>query len=119
MSTAPASFPRNLLKISFPCATHSILLLVSCFVFFYCANNIVTLYVFYTCEKIPRLEVPSGILSSCYPILPALFWWWRIIQSHPNLFLPCQWELPFQREHWMADLTLYSFVVEKDSNGSM
>nr|XP_044990154.1 olfactory receptor class A-like protein 1 [Jaculus jaculus] len=50
-------------------ATHSILLLVSCFVFFYWLSNAVTLYGFYTPEKIPRLEGVIAILSSCYPTM--------------------------------------------------
>ncbi|XP_008525781.1 vomeronasal type-1 receptor 4-like [Equus przewalskii] len=50
-------------------ATHSILLLVSCFVFFYCANDFITLYFFYRPEKNPRLERITGIISSCYPTI--------------------------------------------------
>nr|XP_044990164.1 olfactory receptor class A-like protein 1 [Jaculus jaculus] len=50
-------------------ATHSILLLVSCFVFFYWLGNFITLYGFYTPEKIPRLEAINAILSSCYPTM--------------------------------------------------
>nr|XP_012807734.2 olfactory receptor class A-like protein 1 [Jaculus jaculus] len=50
-------------------ATHSILLLVSCFVFFYWLSNFITLYGFYTPEKIPRLEGINAILSSCYPTI--------------------------------------------------
>ncbi|KAM4825517.1 vomeronasal type-1 receptor 4-like [Thomomys bottae] len=38
-------------------ATHTILLLVSCFVFFYCSNNIVLFYYFYTPVKIQTLQV--------------------------------------------------------------
>ncbi|KAM4825514.1 vomeronasal type-1 receptor 4-like [Thomomys bottae] len=38
-------------------ATHTILLLVSCFVFFCCSNNIVLFYYFYTPVKIQILEV--------------------------------------------------------------
>ncbi|XP_012883012.1 PREDICTED: vomeronasal type-1 receptor 96-like [Dipodomys ordii] len=38
-------------------ATHIILLLVSCFMFFYCSNNIMDFYYFYTAVKIPTLEV--------------------------------------------------------------
>nr|XP_044989219.1 vomeronasal type-1 receptor 4-like [Jaculus jaculus] len=48
-------------------ATQSILLLVSCFVFFYWLGNFITLYEFYTPNKIPRLEGINAILSSCYP----------------------------------------------------
>nr|XP_044990160.1 vomeronasal type-1 receptor 3-like [Jaculus jaculus] len=50
-------------------ATHSILLLVICFVFFYWLSNIVTIYRFYTSEKILRLEGVNAILSSCYPAM--------------------------------------------------
>nr|XP_008525790.1 PREDICTED: vomeronasal type-1 receptor 4-like [Equus przewalskii] len=50
-------------------ATHNILLLVSCFVFFYWSNNFVTLYLFYRPEKNLRLERITGILSSCYPTI--------------------------------------------------
>ncbi|KAM4825515.1 vomeronasal type-1 receptor 40-like [Thomomys bottae] len=54
-------------------ATHTILLLVSCFVFFYCSNNIVLFYYFYTRVKIQTLEVIICILSSCYPtVFPFL-----------------------------------------------
>ncbi|XP_046536968.1 vomeronasal type-1 receptor 3-like [Equus quagga] len=48
-------------------ATHNILLLLSCFVFFYSSNNFIALYSFYRPEKIPRLERITGILSSGYP----------------------------------------------------
>ncbi|KAM5236419.1 LOW QUALITY PROTEIN: vomeronasal type-1 receptor 4-like [Ctenodactylus gundi] len=50
-------------------ATHSILLLVGCFVFFYCSNNFMTLYSFHRAEKVPVLEGISGVLSSCYPTI--------------------------------------------------
>nr|XP_004672859.1 vomeronasal type-1 receptor 4-like [Jaculus jaculus] len=50
-------------------ANQSILLLVSCFVFFYWLSNAVTLYGFYTPEKISRLEGVIAILSSCYPTM--------------------------------------------------
>jgi vomeronasal1 receptor len=50
-------------------AIHSILLLITCFVFFYCANNVMTLFAFYTPEKIPTMEGISGILSSFYPTI--------------------------------------------------
>nr|XP_044990159.1 putative vomeronasal receptor-like protein 4 [Jaculus jaculus] len=50
-------------------ATWIILLLVSCFVFFYWLSNFVTLYGFYTPEKIPRLEQVNAILSSSYPTI--------------------------------------------------
>ncbi|NP_001160831.1 vomeronasal 1 receptor oryCunV1R1669 [Oryctolagus cuniculus] len=48
-------------------ATHTILLLAFCFVFFYCCNNFVYIYAFYRPEKDSRLEDINGILSSCYP----------------------------------------------------
>ncbi|XP_041510501.1 vomeronasal type-1 receptor 90-like [Microtus oregoni] len=48
-------------------ATHSILLLVSCFVIFYLLNNFITLYGFYTHERIPTLGVIVVIVSSFYP----------------------------------------------------
>ncbi|XP_069856512.1 vomeronasal type-1 receptor 4-like [Dipodomys merriami] len=38
-------------------ATHTILLLVSCFVFFYCSNNMANFYSFYTPVKIPTVDV--------------------------------------------------------------
>jgi hypothetical protein len=44
-----------------------ILWLMNCFVFFYCSNNIMNFYGFYTVEKIPRLDEINGILSLCYP----------------------------------------------------
>ncbi|XP_008525782.1 vomeronasal type-1 receptor 3-like [Equus przewalskii] len=63
-------------------ATHSILLLVSCFVFFYCANNFITLYLFYRPEKNPRLERITGIISACYPtICPFLLMKRKIISK--------------------------------------
>jgi vomeronasal1 receptor len=48
-------------------ATHSILLLVGFFVFFYFSNNFITFYLFYRPEKNIVLEKITGILSSCYP----------------------------------------------------
>ncbi|MBZ3885867.1 Vomeronasal type-1 receptor 4 [Sciurus carolinensis] len=50
-------------------ATHTILLLVCCFVFLYFSNNCLTLYSFYAHQKIPRLEGISRALSSCYPTI--------------------------------------------------
>jgi hypothetical protein len=44
-------------------------LLVCCFVFFYCANNFLNFYTFYTPQKIPTLEVITGSLSASYPTL--------------------------------------------------
>ncbi|XP_021045301.1 vomeronasal type-1 receptor 2-like [Mus pahari] len=54
-------------------ATHSILSLVSCFVLIYCLNNSITLYGFYTKEKIPRLESINSILTTCYPTICPFF----------------------------------------------
>ncbi|XP_021045473.1 vomeronasal type-1 receptor 2-like [Mus pahari] len=50
-------------------ATHSILSLVSCFVLTYWLNNSITLYGFYTKEKIPRLEAINTILTTSYPTI--------------------------------------------------
>ncbi|XP_051063211.1 vomeronasal type-1 receptor 4-like [Phodopus roborovskii] len=50
-------------------ATHSILLLVSCFVFFYWLNNFITLFGFYVQAKIPDLEGINAILATCYPTI--------------------------------------------------
>ncbi|XP_004440269.1 PREDICTED: vomeronasal type-1 receptor 3-like [Ceratotherium simum simum] len=50
-------------------ATHNILLLVSCFVFFHCANNFITLYFFYIPEKTPGIQRIAGIISACYPTI--------------------------------------------------
>ncbi|KAM4825510.1 vomeronasal type-1 receptor 90-like [Thomomys bottae] len=53
-------------------ATHTILLLVSCFVFFYCTNNIVTVYSLYTPEKLSKSKAVTVMLSSGYPTLCPL-----------------------------------------------
>nr|APX52391.1 vomeronasal 1 receptor VN1R-Mmur041 [Microcebus ravelobensis]APX52395.1 vomeronasal 1 receptor VN1R-Mmur041 [Microcebus ravelobensis]APX52396.1 vomeronasal 1 receptor VN1R-Mmur041 [Microcebus ravelobensis]APX52397.1 vomeronasal 1 receptor VN1R-Mmur041 [Microcebus ravelobensis]APX52400.1 vomeronasal 1 receptor VN1R-Mmur041 [Microcebus ravelobensis] len=50
-------------------ATHSILALVSCFVLFYGLNSVITLYIFYTPRKNPKLYPVTVMLSSCYPTL--------------------------------------------------
>ncbi|XP_052570564.1 vomeronasal type-1 receptor 4-like [Peromyscus californicus insignis] len=50
-------------------ATHSILLLVSFFVFVYLLHNFITLCGFYAQTKIPRLEVINVILTTCYPTI--------------------------------------------------
>ncbi|XP_005086787.1 vomeronasal type-1 receptor 4-like [Mesocricetus auratus] len=50
-------------------ATHSILLLVSCFVSIYWLNNVITLFGFYTQAKIPNLEGINAILATCYPTI--------------------------------------------------
>ncbi|CAI9161353.1 unnamed protein product [Rangifer tarandus platyrhynchus] len=50
-------------------ATHTILLLVGCFVFFYCLNNFIAFYLLYLPKKNPEMERITGIISSCYPSL--------------------------------------------------
>ncbi|CAH7398715.1 vomeronasal type-1 receptor 4 [Phodopus roborovskii] len=50
-------------------ATHSILLLVSCFVFFYWLNNFITLSGSYIDERRPTLGAIVVIVSSVYPTL--------------------------------------------------
>ncbi|KAM6154401.1 vomeronasal type-1 receptor 2-like [Erethizon dorsatum] len=45
-------------------ATHNILLLVSCFVFFYCSNNFFTLYSISTHKKIPALMGMRTLLGT-------------------------------------------------------
>nr|XP_004672858.2 vomeronasal type-1 receptor 4-like [Jaculus jaculus] len=64
-------------------ATHSILLLVSCFVFFYWLNNLFTLYRFYMPEKISRLQGINAILSSCYPTISPF-----ILMRNNRIILP-------------------------------
>ncbi|NP_001160822.1 vomeronasal 1 receptor oryCunV1R1644 [Oryctolagus cuniculus] len=54
-------------------ATHTILLMVFCFVFFYLSNNCLTFYGFYTSKKNTRLEGIGGILASCYPTFCPFF----------------------------------------------
>ncbi|EFB20046.1 hypothetical protein PANDA_021748, partial [Ailuropoda melanoleuca] len=49
-------------------ATHTILALVSCFVFFYWSNSFLTIYVCYK-RKIKGLENITIILSHCYPAI--------------------------------------------------
>ncbi|XP_012892226.1 PREDICTED: vomeronasal type-1 receptor 94-like [Dipodomys ordii] len=49
--------------------THTILLLVSCFVFFHCSNNIVTMYSLYTLEKLNKSKGVLVMLSFSYPTL--------------------------------------------------
>ncbi|XP_062032561.1 vomeronasal type-1 receptor 4-like [Lepus europaeus] len=48
-------------------ATHIILLLAFCFVFFYCCNNFMDIYAYYRPQKDSRMVGIAGILSSCYP----------------------------------------------------
>ncbi|XP_051018343.1 vomeronasal type-1 receptor 90-like [Acomys russatus] len=50
-------------------ATHSILLLTSCFVFFYLVNNFITLYGFSTHERKPNLGAIVVVVPSFYPTL--------------------------------------------------
>ncbi|CAO2626973.1 Vomeronasal type-1 receptor 4 [Lemmus lemmus] len=50
-------------------ATHSILLLVGFFVFFYFSNTFVTFYSLHRPKKSPVLDLISGALSSGYPII--------------------------------------------------
>ncbi|XP_062031903.1 vomeronasal type-1 receptor 4-like, partial [Lepus europaeus] len=54
-------------------ATHTILLLAFCFVFFYFCNNFVDIYAFYRPEKDSRLVGITGILSSRYPTFGPFF----------------------------------------------
>ncbi|XP_042556144.1 vomeronasal type-1 receptor 90-like [Dipodomys spectabilis] len=48
-------------------ATHTILLLVSCLVFFQCSNNVVTVYSLYTLEKLNKSKGVLVTLSFSYP----------------------------------------------------
>jgi vomeronasal1 receptor len=50
-------------------ATHTILLLLSSFVFFYFLHNVIALYRFHRPEENPHLEKVIGILSLCYPTI--------------------------------------------------
>ncbi|XP_049986864.1 vomeronasal type-1 receptor 40-like, partial [Alexandromys fortis] len=50
-------------------ATHSILLLVSCFVILYWLNNFITLYGFYAPTKILNLEGINAFWAACYPTI--------------------------------------------------
>ncbi|KAF0872379.1 VN1R3 protein, partial [Crocuta crocuta] len=50
-------------------ATHSVLLLVSCFVFFYCLSNCLTIYLSSGPWKNARLERIAGSISACYPTI--------------------------------------------------
>ncbi|XP_031197326.1 vomeronasal type-1 receptor 2-like [Mastomys coucha] len=54
-------------------ATHSILSLVCCFVLIFWLNNSITLYGFYTKEKVPRMESINGILTTGYPTICPFF----------------------------------------------
>ncbi|XP_012891596.1 PREDICTED: vomeronasal type-1 receptor 94-like [Dipodomys ordii] len=50
-------------------ATHTILPLVSCFVFFHCSNNIMIVYSLYTLEKLNKYKAVLVMLSFSYPTL--------------------------------------------------
>ncbi|XP_049643506.1 vomeronasal type-1 receptor 4-like [Suncus etruscus] len=50
-------------------ATQSIILLVSCFIFFYCLNNFLTFYILFNPDKVVELDQINGVLSSGYPTL--------------------------------------------------
>ncbi|XP_012891601.1 PREDICTED: vomeronasal type-1 receptor 90-like [Dipodomys ordii] len=50
-------------------ASHTILLLVCCFVFFHCSNNIVTVYSLYTLEKLNKSKGVLVMLSFSYSTL--------------------------------------------------
>ncbi|XP_008821049.3 vomeronasal type-1 receptor 96-like, partial [Nannospalax galili] len=50
-------------------ATENILLLASCFVFFFWGNNFVTLYEFYAHEKMTSLRGFNTVLTTCYPTI--------------------------------------------------
>ncbi|XP_069856518.1 vomeronasal type-1 receptor 3-like [Dipodomys merriami] len=49
--------------------THTILLLVSCFVFFHCSSNIMIVYSLYTLEKLNKSKGVLVMLSFSYPTL--------------------------------------------------
>uniref|UniRef100_A0A8C6GKJ5 Vomeronasal type-1 receptor n=1 Tax=Mus spicilegus TaxID=10103 RepID=A0A8C6GKJ5_MUSSI len=61
------SFSVSLHASSEKRATHSILLLVAFFVFFYCSNTFVTFYSLYQPKSNPVLDLIGGVLSSGYP----------------------------------------------------
>ncbi|XP_072822490.1 vomeronasal type-1 receptor 2-like [Vicugna pacos] len=50
-------------------ATHTILLLISCFILFYFSDNFVTYYLFHNSEKNLRVERMTAMISSCYPTI--------------------------------------------------
>ncbi|XP_036625107.1 vomeronasal type-1 receptor 1-like [Trichosurus vulpecula] len=52
--------------------TQTILLLVTCFVFFHWLNNCITLYETFNIEKDAELETITTVFGGCYPILPPL-----------------------------------------------
>ncbi|CAD7679337.1 unnamed protein product [Nyctereutes procyonoides] len=53
-------------------ATHVILILVSCFVFFYWTTTFLTVYLVYTSKK-KQLEKFNSFFSSCYPTICSFF----------------------------------------------
>ncbi|XP_031239962.1 vomeronasal type-1 receptor 90-like [Mastomys coucha] len=53
-------------------ATHTILLLVNCFVFFYLLNNVASIYKIYRRERMPTLGAIIAIVASFYPTLCPL-----------------------------------------------
>ncbi|XP_028638822.1 vomeronasal type-1 receptor 4-like [Grammomys surdaster] len=63
------SFSISLHTSSEKRATHSILLLVSFFVFFYCSNTFVSFYLFYRPKNSPVLDLITRVLSSGYPTI--------------------------------------------------
>ncbi|XP_032752104.1 vomeronasal type-1 receptor 4-like [Rattus rattus] len=63
------SFSVSLHASSEKKATHSILLLVGFFIFFYCSNTFVTFYLFYRPKNSPLLDMITRVLSSAYPII--------------------------------------------------
>ncbi|XP_008590384.1 PREDICTED: vomeronasal type-1 receptor 1-like [Galeopterus variegatus] len=50
-------------------ATHTILILVSCFVFFYLINTFLTLYLTFANEKNWQMDKFGDFISSCYPTI--------------------------------------------------
>ncbi|XP_044529498.1 vomeronasal type-1 receptor 2-like [Gracilinanus agilis] len=61
--------PRSLPEVN---ATQTILLLVSCFVLFYCLNNCINLYLSFTIVKDVDLDTIAAFFSGCYPALCPL-----------------------------------------------
>ncbi|NP_001240576.1 vomeronasal 1 receptor ornAnaV1R3255 [Ornithorhynchus anatinus] len=62
-------------------AAHTILLLVSCFICFYCISSCITLYVTYVIPKDADLESAATFFSACYPALCPLV----LISSDPRI----------------------------------
>lgn len=83
-------------------AIHTILLLVGCFVFLYCSNNLFTLYLLYTPRRSPRLEGIGGILSACYPtICPFLLMKNNKMLSRLSFCLSMVRTILFQSLRWL------------------